>query len=76
MLGSANLGPSVFWVFIASVSNVARLLQNLIHVMPQHKMNILRDAICFMTHTSVKIRDVPPVHVGVAAVKKCDPTCG
>jgi len=36
MLGSANLGPSVFWDFFSVIlSKVVCLLQNLVSMMPQ-----------------------------------------
>ena len=43
MLGSharvLELGSIRFLVFIAFMSNVSRLLQNFIHVIPQHNMS-------------------------------------
>ena len=35
MLGCANLGPSVYLVFTVILSKVVRLLQNLVHMVPQ-----------------------------------------
>jgi len=40
MLGSANLGPSVYLVFTVILSKVVRLLQNLVHMVPQTSTNI------------------------------------
>ena len=35
MLGCANLGPSVYLVFTVILSKVVRLLQDLVHMVPQ-----------------------------------------
>ena len=39
MLGSANLSPSVYLVFTVILSKVVRLLQNLVHMVPQTSTN-------------------------------------